>query len=177
MHWSVGIPTQHSSLLTKPLHCQALLHVQCKNTAMPTCPVKQVPHSWHEPQAKAWGCTNTHLWFIFSSVSFLSFSVVAPDLHLQKWKQKKELSMPVIVCMYRKCLSNIAANVPGHIGPGTSSSRSHLICFIVNICACMHFWMKNVQMYDKTASLVGYLTVFSAKYPFLMQSGSIHILS
>lgn len=37
--------------------------------------------------------------------------------------------------------------------------------------------MEDVKMYDKTASLVEYLTAFSAKYPFLMQSGSIHILS
>lgn len=31
-------------------------------------------------------------------------------------------------------------------------------------------------MYDKTASLGGYLTVFIAKYPLLVQSGSIYTL-
>lgn len=99
VHQSVGIHTQHSPLVTKPLHCQALLRVQCKTTAVP----RESSALQLEQTAKAWDCISTHLPFAVSSVSFLSFSVVAPDLHLQKWKQK-ELGMPAIVCVTGTCI-------------------------------------------------------------------------
>lgn len=99
VHQSVGIHTQHLPLVTKPLHCQALLRVQCKTTAVP----RESSALQLAQTAKAWDCIGTHLPFAVSSVSFLSFSVVAPDLHLQKWKQK-ELGMPAIVCVTGTCI-------------------------------------------------------------------------
>lgn len=142
--WPMGIPTQHSLWRQSHHH---IVRLSCMfSVKTPLCPrvqwSKGLTAAW---TAKAGGCVSTHLWFMFLSASFLSSTVVAPDLHLPKWKQKKELSTPVMVCVYRKCLSNIAANVvSGYTGPGKSSSWSHQIYFIVNTCACMHLWMENL---------------------------------
>lgn len=152
VHQSTDVHPQSSYLVTKLWNRHAHMHFFSIKTLLCPCAVWGKCPSWHEKlrheTVKAYICNS-----LFHQYLSSNFSVVAPDLHLQKWKQKKELCVPVIVCIYRKCISNIATRIrPNCLG--YKHSWFHQISFIINICVCMHLWTENMYLYDKTAVLL-----------------------